>query len=146
MTPLITRLSEIRKRLERATPGPWEAKFDGGYSREEPKELEFLFEAGVYPVEKTNRWNDLICDFAYDGTPFGDEKRVRANQDFVVHSPADIAFLLQAVEVMREALVDISKSMEKFTDYHGQTKMCGTDDANKAHSALTTLEKLAGER
>lgn len=69
------RLAEIRARLDAATPGPW-----------------------VYPED------DLTRIQASDGVSVAVITRRIDDADLIAHAPADIAWLLDEVEQLRESL------------------------------------------
>lgn len=136
MTSLPQRLQAIRERLERATKGPWTGDYYGTkYDVFAPKGEDVVI------VANTDCGNEI---------PFDDQW---ANMDFIAHSPQDIQFLLQAVEVMRENLESINKSLNFYANVHGLRyeipqeihHAIAVELPYEIDQALTTLEKLAQE-
>jgi hypothetical protein len=85
---------EIKKRLEAATPGPWRVGYNDGSGVYDSNEDTFCI---------SNDLND--CAFHAD---------LSANPNdsvLIAHAPTDISNLLQAVEIMREALVTVKNRM-----------------------------------
>lgn len=82
----------IRQRLEKITPGPWEAEWTPvgkGYTR-----IIGGVDGDAYDDGSPRTISTHVCD-VIDNT---DEE---ANLDFIVHAPADIAALLAEVESRR---------------------------------------------
>ena len=78
------RLQEIRARLDAATPGPWENEF------------------GVVADANGNRH--------YIPNEYGDWDNP-ADPDFIAHAPADIAWLLDEVERLRNTKVSVAQPL-----------------------------------
>lgn len=78
----MTRLEEIRKRYEAATPGPWEVKGYRPYDTEGPNAPPIL-RAGPVDVRNDN---------------------MKADADFIGHSREDIPWLMEMVEKQERAL------------------------------------------
>lgn len=93
-SPTQSYLSEVRARLEKATPGPWASDHCGDvYSTTATYKCDQLSEVFDYPCFTgfitTTRWA-------------GDQPR--ANADLVANAPEDLAKLLAMVECLREGL------------------------------------------
>lgn len=85
------RLSEIRARLDAATPGPWRAK---QMNRPEDDPWFFVLDAeGRGPVMET-----VVAQTKYLVTP---EAEQRANVEFIAHAPEDVRMLLDLADRMR---------------------------------------------
>lgn len=83
----MTRLDEIKARLEKATPGPWAVAGRNGY----------LNQVEIAPAI---------------ATAYGAGEEVQANAALIAHAPADIAYLLGEVERLREVLTEIVESVD----------------------------------
>lgn len=84
----MSRIDEIRKRLEAATPGPWE--------------VELSFKRGQYE-HKNHNWAKVIGPNRWFGEPSVEylidrEYMHREDAELIAHAPADIALLLELVE------------------------------------------------
>ena len=77
----VQRIAEIRARLDAATPGPWKRSLSGSH----------------YNPWKVHRGAILV---ALSGEAVEDA-------DLIAHAPADIAWLLDEVERLREAAAEI---------------------------------------
>ena len=142
------RLSEIKERLERATPGPWfvaEQPFDDRSTA--------IYGDNKAPVSIDPHGARFItdCDVTMEWTEGEPDQSVfdRANARFIANAPTDIAYLLAMVERAREALeacagcLTISRfdlKTEQIID-----EKLETPETIKAREALADLEKLAGE-
>lgn len=146
MDKITRRLQAIRERLERATPGPWTIA-----RRQIGKMLIVIKDNGPSQTPRT------ICQFPSQSPTIETQINRQGNSEFIAHSPQDIAFLLQAVEVMNEKLEEL-KGKEGFCIY-GTTDLADNPEqafrqgsaytysecAAIAQEALTAIEKLAGE-
>ena len=83
-TPQPDRLTEIRTRLEKATPGPWEQKVHRYSTYYNAK---VLIEPSVAAVFESN-----------------------ANSDLIAHAPEDIAYLLSEVTRLRGLVQEVAQS------------------------------------
>ena len=99
----MTKLEAIRKRLERATPGPW-------FVAEQPFDDR---STAVYGDNKAQVSIDphgarfiADCDVTMEWTEGEPDQSVfdRANARFIANAPTDIAYLLATVEKLRIAL------------------------------------------
>lgn len=106
MTDLDELLKPIRERLEKATPGPWFTDWNYGHGwdhsaiskkdyRNNEEEYKRDDESGAL---LENNVVGVSCDHgAYKGEDL----------KFIAHCPTDMRRLLEAVEIMSEALVSI---------------------------------------
>lgn len=83
----MNRLDEIARRLEAATPGPWEAGYDGGWT-----------------VETKDA---VIVDMTDSEAEQG-----RIDADFIAHAPTDLAALLAAVREVGALVAPQWRSIE----------------------------------
>lgn len=97
------RIEEIRERLGKATPGPWEVEaMDAGHSR---------YEMNVWITEKSA--GDVVCDMdglarshneKYDDDGYDDAA-------FIANAPADVAFLLDEVERLEREKANLAREV-----------------------------------
>ena len=92
----MTKTEQIRKRLEAATPAPW-----------------FVKETAVTVTIKKKRDNIVSMP-----KKCGWKMREQTNKDadFIAHAPEDIAYLLQQVEKLKEALEFFTKNYESILE------------------------------
>lgn len=145
------RLSEIKERLERATPGPW-------FVAEQPFDDR---STAVYGDNKAQVSIDphgarfiADCDVTMEWTEGEPDQSVfdRANARFIANAPTDIAHLLATVEKLKASLEYCLDSMCKHDGemrpgigrkwcYQCSTWVCGSDleQIVKARQALREI-------
>ena len=89
----MTKLSDIKKRLEAATPGPWYAVADNTGVSTDP-------DGTAFPSQP-----ELI--FCLDDGEYI-ENRNKADAEFIANAPADIRALLDYVRELEAAIFDAS--------------------------------------
>jgi hypothetical protein len=84
------RLTEIRRRLDAVTPGPWivDIEVDGVYARKKTVVRSQLYQTRIVTVGQTRQHRREECE---------------ANVELIANAPNDIADLLAEVERLREA-------------------------------------------
>ncbi len=140
------RLSEIKERLERATPGPW-------FVAEQPFDDR---STAVYGDNKAQVSIDphgarfiADCDVTMEWTEGEPDQSVfdRANARFIANAPTDIAHLLATVERLKVHLDKLCGLIEgdcMICDQDGSSLGAGwafKDDALEARQALRELEQ-----
>lgn len=91
MTPTDEQLREIRERLEKATPGPWDM-FCGSKVRAIKGDLAVPIFESLAPIgwhKRKNLTHKVLCK------AYSDEW---ANANFIAHAPTDISTLLGAID------------------------------------------------
>lgn len=136
MTALPQRLQTIRERLERATPGPWTIA-----RRQIGKMLIVIKDNGPSQTPRT------ICQFPSQSPTIETQINRQGNSEFIAHSPQDIAFLLQAVEVMDRAIEAKSEAERQafHRDICEKSMGCHCPTKTFAQQVLTAIERLAVE-
>jgi ribonuclease HI len=107
----IERLAEIRRRAEKATPGPWRRGYYDGSSAE-PDDRE-----GVTITSDPKSATDGYGVVVRAGHDWGVEYGVLtlADADFIANAPADIAYLLSALEQAEERNATMQKLLTDIT-------------------------------
>ena len=145
-----TRLDEIRKRLEAATPGPWKHELPEGkyYGTKVSSQDEWLqFEIWSGPGDNTPKPSERFLErTGYTATEFGaewgwdhyEDQQDFSNAEFIAHCPTDIAFLLNVASAAEEM-----KSLLKHFQHEQQEVGCWPECPNcAAHVALEKYNKL----
>jgi hypothetical protein len=131
MTKLTTYLSQVKERLEKATPGPWYPLHNHGREIFYPDQV--FGECGIGKAGET----EAFIGQAYRTNETQNEK-LAANLRLIASAPTDIARLVRICEVMRETLDNIaSDNYFEFGDYGYQLVIL-------AQETLAEVEKLAG--
>jgi len=94
------RVKEIEERLQKASPGPWDAL---------PEEVgkAYIRIRGTVLGARYKIAN-VICP-TYDGLPDREIEETRNNADLIAHAPDDIRYLLDELKKAREALRAIAR-------------------------------------
>lgn len=112
--------SDIRERLEKATPGPWTVDEKAG---------------DWFGVESDADPTDWIC--------YGDDSEhprpIKANALFIAHSPTDIARLLKAVDL---AEAELKHAIKFFREY---LKWQDADEAEPERACLDSFEEALAQ-
>jgi hypothetical protein len=104
------RLTEIRSRLERATPGPW-SHDTGKYDEHDTSSPDLVCAAP--------RWDNVARCYQDDldeGAPPGQDHR---NAAFIAHAPEDIAWLLDQVAELERKVAAIRRGEPSRIDITG---------------------------
>jgi hypothetical protein len=99
-------IEAIKRRLEAATSGPWEAIDDDTRA------------GGIYVQACPDRLRDdgrWICGEIDNG---GDAQVNQSNGELIAHAPADITALLSARQTLIEALEPFARLSEEFLKYY----------------------------
>jgi ubiquinone biosynthesis protein UbiJ len=101
------RIAEIRARLDAATPGPWTMGVDSDAEAWLWDAMTDPYRGGVHAIgigapPRGNRRAQYIADVHED----------EASADLIAHAPADIAWLLDEVDALRERVAILRADLE----------------------------------
>ena len=116
----MTRISEIRARLEAATPGPWKVDYDKVFETDTDSCVTGIFSTSERIVE----------------TDFGCYQQKANDAEFIAHASADIAWLLEQLERAEQALIWYEENACGNSLYSGQCSF---------YHARQALRELRGE-
>lgn len=85
----MSRLEEIRKRLEAATPGPWDSSC---YNENNPS----------YSVNQSTK---IIPAHLLPGESIAFQIKKQSNAEFIAHAPEDIRWLLNEINKLQEEVL-----------------------------------------
>lgn len=99
MTDLTDRLDAIQKRIEAATPGPWEFEYDE------------ITNAPDYASERPAPWTQVMeCEVSCRSYCYGGSINMAIspeNRTLIANAPSDVAFLLDLVRKQQDELDSI---------------------------------------
>ena len=157
----MTRIDEIKERLESATPGPWRpgSLTNQSYHGDTGQPFTNIYtdddRGGKHPTFGTPL--PLVVAEAHgEGLPFEEEK---ANAELIAHAPADIAYLLGIVERLQDELdewqqaammvvlnVDaLGPSKDLEVTVRGGKKKVVMKGYPEIHSAINDLKRLVAK-
>lgn len=129
------KIEEIKKRLESATPGPWEACLQDSESSFE-KWYDIWAGSSVAHVSEGARPDDCLRTF-------------KADAMLIANAPTDIACLLSELDTLRAALKDAKDALESLAGYESMNQYPDHEVRHALcvavpHECIEAIKKIEG--